>query len=218
MKRMLAVGLAAVVAAVAVGTLEAVAQAADQGGGSASEAPKMAMLTHGEVAQRLVRKLGLYRFLPGNPTDMECMILLAQSGVFPSLAPTKENPVGGWSLDPCVEMSLADFAVVLGRALRLEGEVQGDPSDPQNWLNLLKELQVPVDSVGAGVAAVKPLADVQVAIPLFSQSPEPLTKRYIPESTGAAVVNTIVFPDIAPPAAPVLPPGPPPVPVTPIQP
>ena len=114
------------------------------------------LMTHGELAQLLVRKLGLYRFLPANPTDVECMILLAQNGIFPSptLTPTEQDPSPGWSLDPSKEVSLADLAVVLVRALRLEGQVQGDKADPQNWLNVLKDVQVPTDTIGAGVAAL----------------------------------------------------------------
>ncbi len=175
------------------------------------------LMTHGELAQLLVRKLGLYRFLAANPTDVECMILLAQNGVFPSptLTPTEQDPTPGWSLDPAKEVSLADLAVVLVRALRLEGQVQGDKADPQNWLNVLKEVQVPTDTIGAGVAALAPLGDALQALPLFQVTPEPLARRYIPESTAAAVINTIAFPDLGAQRPPPPPAGPPPRPVTP---
>lgn len=178
------------------------------------------LMTHGELAQLLVRKLGLYRFLPANPTDVECMILLAQNGVFPSptLTPTEQDPTPGWSLDPAKEVSLADLAVVLVRALRLEGQVQGDRADPQNWLNVLKDVQVPTDTIGAGVAALAPLADALQALPLFDLTPEPLSRRYVPESTAAGVINTIAFPDVTAarrPRPPAPPAGPRPRPVTP---
>ncbi|MCX7818179.1 MAG: hypothetical protein N2652_03065 [Kiritimatiellae bacterium] len=183
---------------------------------AAAQEPAPKLLTHGELAQLLVRKLGLYRFVAANPTDVECMILLAQNGVFPSptLTPTEQNPAPGWSLDPAKEVSLADLAVVLVRALRLEGQVEGDKGDPQNWLKVLKDVQVPTDTVGAGLAALSPLADALQALPLFSVTPEPLARRYLPESTAAALINTIAFPDVAGPRR-VPPPGPPPRPVTP---
>ncbi len=214
--------LAAIMVVGMVG-MTAVAQQTQAASGSSGENPqksqqseaKAVLMTHGELAQILVRKLGLYRLLPVNPTDMECMILLAQNGIFPSptLVPTEQNPVPGWSLDPDKEVTLAELAVVLVRALRLEGKVQGDPADPQNWLNVLKDVQVPTDSIGAGVAALVPLSDVVEARPIFQVTQDPIQRRYLPEPSAIQILNTIVFPDLRPPTVP--PAGPPPVPVTP---
>lgn len=199
------------------GTVLAQNPAASPPGEGPAQEQAAKLMTHGELAQLLVRKLGLYRFLAANPTDVECMILLAQNGVFPSptLTPTEQNPTPGWSLDPSKEVSLADLAVVLVRSLRLEGQVQGDRADPQNWLNVLKDVQVPTDTIGAGVAALAPLGDALQALPLFQVTPEPLVRRYLPESTAAGLINTIAFPDVAAPRPPPPPAGPPPRPVTP---
>ncbi len=199
------------------GTVLAQNPAASPPGQEPAQEQAAKLMTHGELAQLLVRKLGLYRFLAANPTDVECMILLAQNGVFPSptLTPTEQNPTPGWSLDPSKEVSLADLAVILVRSLRLEGQVQGDRADPQNWLNVLKDVQVPTDTIGAGVAALAPLGDALQALPLFQVTPEPLARRYVPESTAAGLINTIAFPDVATPRPPPPPAGPPPRPVTP---
>jgi microcompartment protein CcmK/EutM len=214
----LSVVLATMMVAAVVGVTVAQQQEAasgSSGGNPEGSESKTRLMTHGELAQILVRKLGLYRLLPVNPTDMECMILLAQNGIFPSptLKPTEQNPVPGWSLDPEREVTLADLAVLLVRALRLEGSVQGDPADPQNWLNVLKDVQVPTDSIGAGVAALVPLSDVVEARPIFQVTQDPIQRRYIPEPTTIQLLNTLVFPDLRPPTVP--PAGPPPVPVTP---
>lgn len=155
-------------------------------------------MSQGELAQLLVRKLGLSRFLPPNPSDLECIIILSQNGIFPSpnLTPTEQNPTPGWNADPSVQVTLADLAVVLVRAMRLEGTVQGDANDPQNWLNALQAVNVPTDTVEGGVQALKPLATLLQNIAQRSTSGDPLVLTYIPESTGGGLLNTITFPDI----------------------
>ncbi len=215
------VGIARV-AALAVGVAAVVATAQNPvpsaPAGEASQQPKL--LTHGELAQRLVRKLGLYRFFSSNPTDLECMMLLSQNGIFPSatLTPTEQMPTPGWSLDPDKEVTLAEFAVVLVRALRLEGKVQGDPADPQNWLNVLKEANVTVDTIGAGIAAVPPISDVVPSASPFQITRHPIVRLYVPESLAAGVIDTIAFPDVRPSrVAPLPTPVPPPRPVTPVR-
>jgi hypothetical protein len=155
-------------------------------------------MSQGELAQLLARKLGLSRFLPANPSDLECIMILSQNGVFPSpnLTPTEQNPTPGWNADPSVQVTLADLAVVLVRAMRLEGTVQGDRSDPQNWLNALQAVNVPTDTVEGGVQVLKPLATLLQNIAQRSTSGDPLVRTYIPESTGGGLLNTITFPDI----------------------
>ncbi len=215
----MAVAVAAASAMALVADAQTPAAESPQAG---EQAQQPRLMTHGGLAQLLVRKLGLYRFLPANPTDLECMMWLSQNGVFPSptLTPTEQNPTPGWSLDPDKEVTLAEFAVALVRSLRLEGNVQGDPADPQNWLNVLKEAQVPTDTIGAGVAAVTPLSDVTPGASPFQLTRDPLYRRYVVESVAAGVVDTLVFPErprVVPPTPPP-PAGPRPRPVTPTRP
>lgn len=213
-RKFLACGMVLLVAAL-MGVSTA-AMAADGGAAAPAGDQKPNLMTQGELAQLLVKKLGLYRFLSANPSDLECIMLLSQNGIFPSpnLVPTEQNPTPGWNLDPSKEVSLADLAVILVRALRLEDRVQGDVADPQNWLNVLKDVQVPTDTVGAGVASLMPLADALIGLPFQQMTQDPINKQYVPESTGSGVINTIAFPDVTG-GKPAAPEGKPPTPITP---
>lgn len=191
-RKVFAIGLTMLCAAVfAAPTVVAAADAAAPAG----QEEKM---SQGELAQLLVRKLGLLRFLSPNPSDLECIMILSQNGIFPSpnLTPTEQNPTPGWNADPSVQVTLADLAVVLVRAMRLEGTVQGDKNDPQNWLNALQAVNVPTDTVEGGVRVLKPLATLLQNIAQRSTSSDPLVLTYIPESSGGGLLNTITFPDI----------------------
>lgn len=156
------------------------------------------MLTQGEFAQLLVKKLGLLGLLPPNPSDMQCMMILSQNGIFPSptLQPTEQNPTPGWNLDPDVRVTLADVAVTLVRALGLEDTVQGDKADPQNWLNALQAVSVPTDTVQGGVQTVTPLSSQLLSIAAAQTSGDPLASVYVPSTSGSGLINTITFPDI----------------------
>ncbi|MBU4461396.1 MAG: hypothetical protein KJ579_12570 [Verrucomicrobia bacterium] len=190
-RKAFAIGLTMLCAAVfAAPTVVAAADAAPAG--------QDERMSQGELAQLLVRKLGLLRFLPPNPSDLECIMILSQNGVFPSpnLAPTEQNPTPGWNADPSVQVTLADLAVVLVRAMRLEETVQGDKNDPQNWLNALQAVNVPTDTVEGGVQVLRPLATLLQNIAQRSTSGDPLVLTYIPESSGGGLLNTITFPDI----------------------
>jgi hypothetical protein len=171
-----------------------------QAGASADAEVKL--MTHGELAQLLVRRLGLFRLLPGNPTDLDCMMLLSQYGIYPSptTKATERDPTPGWSLDENAEVSLAQLAVLIVRALGLEDQVQGDKADPQNWLNLLRDLEVPTDTIGGAVAQVRPLSDFPVLQPLFEVITDPITRRYLPDSQVFLMFGTLTFPDLGAPA------------------
>ena len=177
-----------------------------------ADTPPEQTITHAQLARMLVEKLGLTRVLPANPSDFECIMVLAQNGIFPSptLTPTDENPAPGWSLDPEAKVTYADLAVILVRALGLTDKVEGDKADIQNWVNVLKNFQIPHESAAAGIGAVKPLDQVLTALPLFQLTPDPLNRRLIPESEALQLLGVLTFPDMNP-AAP-----PKPRPVTPV--
>ncbi len=175
------------------------------------------MMSQGELAQLLVKKLGLLPYLPPNPSDLECVMILSQNGIFPSptLVPTEQNPTPGWNLNPETKVTLAELAVLLVRALGLEASVQGDKADAQNWLNVLQGVNVPTDTVEGGVQALIPLSAALQNITAGRSSINPLAKVYIPDSTGSGLLNTVVFPNIGTDRAPPAPEGRPPVPLTP---
>jgi hypothetical protein len=178
------------------------------------------MMSQGELAQLLVKKLGLLPYLPPNPSDLECVMVLSQNGIFPSptLTPTEQNPTPGWNLDPNTKVTLAELAVLLVRALGLESSVQGDKADAQNWLNVLQGVNVPTDTVEGGVQALIPLSAALQNITAGRSSINPLAKVYIPDSTGSGLISTVIFPSVgtdAPAAPRPRPEGRPPVPLTP---
>jgi hypothetical protein len=184
---MFVVGMAVVCSALLAAPFAADAQEGEGG-----------LMTQGQLAQMLVRKLGLINSMGPNPSDMECIMALSQAGIFPSptLTPTEQNPTPGWSLDPNTPVTVADLAVILVRALGLEDTVQGDKSDPQNWMDALAVVNVPTDSVQGGAQVVTPLPQVLQEIVASQTSGNPLSRQYLPDSRGGQVVDTITFPDI----------------------
>lgn len=203
MKTMRLVALAALCGAVGLGVR---AQAADtppppqeqkNGGDKKSESK---WLTQGNLAEILVRKLGLYRLLPGNPNQLDSIMILSQHGIYPSLTakPSDADPTPGWNLDPKAEVTLAHFAVIMVRALGLEDKVHGDKKDIQNWLNVLKEVNVPTDDPIEGLSHLRPLRDIPEMQPLFEVTGDPLSRRYVPDSL-VSLINTITFSEIQPP-------------------
>jgi hypothetical protein len=105
-----------------------------------------AKVTQGELAQMLVNVTGLFRFLPPNPTDSECVAILLQNRI---------APADGWSIEKPV--SRADLARVVVQAMHQESEVK-NPDDPRSWINYLKGLGVPIDTVGESISNIKPSA------------------------------------------------------------
>ncbi len=165
------------------------------------------VMSQREFAEVLVRKLGLFRLLPGNPGPLDCMMLLSQYGIYPSTStkPTDSDPTPGWTLDADAAVTLDQFAVVLVRALGLQDTVEGDVQDPQNWLDALKKAEVEVTNVTDGLAGLTPLASIAAVQPIFETISDPITLRFIPDSL-VQLINTITFPEYAPSApAPIVP-------------
>ena len=189
-----------------------------QNEGKGEKGKQAQMMSQSQLAEILVRKLGLFRLLPGNPSPLDCMILLSQFGIYPSTStlPTEANPAPGWSLDPNKLVTLEEFAVVMVRALGLTGTVEGDINDPQNWLEALKKAEVQVTNVAGDIDELTPLASIPRIQPIFEVTGDPITLRFVPDSL-VGVINTIKFPELPP--APTPPPGgeqgPAPKPVTP---
>ena len=116
---------------------------------AAEEASKL--VTQGDLAQMLVKVLGLYRYLPANPTDIECFAVLMVNEVMPA---------EGWN--PSKVVNREDLARVVVLAM---GEADGveNPDDPASWVAYLQSLGVPIEAVGETISELEPLPDFKSA-------------------------------------------------------
>lgn len=130
-----------------VGLVMATTVAMAQGKRSAAEAEAPRAVTHPEMAELLVKALGLVRLLPNAPTPQQMFDLLMQNGIAPQ---------GGWKLD--AQVTKADLAQVVVKALRMDDRVE-NPNDPQAWLNVMKELGISMERLSQTVQSVEALPD-----------------------------------------------------------
>ena len=105
------------------------------------------LINQGEMAQMLVKILGLYRYLPPDPTDAECFELLMVN---------KISPADGW--DAKAPVMREDLARVIILAMGEESSVE-NPDDPNSWVETLQAMGVDIESVGQAVGQVPPQKD-----------------------------------------------------------
>ena len=128
-----------------VGATAAVAQ--DKGNGESKKAQASQPVTHPQLAELLVKALGLVRFLPSPYTPQQTFDVLMQNGI---------SPEKGWLLDAVV--TKADLSRVIVQALRKEDAVE-NPNDPQSWINALKELGISLDRLSETIQSVEVLPE-----------------------------------------------------------
>jgi hypothetical protein len=104
-------------------------------------------VTHPELAELLVKALGLIRFLPTAPSSQQMFDVLMQNGIAPQ---------DGWKLDAVV--TKADLSRVIVQALRMEDRVE-NPNDPQAWINVLKEMGISIDRLSETIQSVEMLPE-----------------------------------------------------------
>ncbi|MDD4736358.1 MAG: hypothetical protein PHP44_09660 [Kiritimatiellae bacterium] len=109
----------------------------------------------GLLAQLLVMQTGLYRYLPANPTDLQCFEILNQNGIFPK---------DGW--EPGKVVTRGDLARVIVLALELEDQVQ-NPDDPRSWMEVLASIGIQITTIGEAVNNVYPISEPKPADPFF---------------------------------------------------
>lgn len=131
-----------------------------------AEAPKAAQVTHGELAQLLIQVLGLGRFLPASPSNKQCYEVLLSNAI---------SPLGGWEEGKIV--TRADLARVIVQGMKRQNEVK-NPDNPESWINFLKGIGVPIETVGESVTYLEPLAE-PVAPNVVSARTDPLSKRHM---------------------------------------
>ena len=106
---------------------------------AASKAQPSGPVTHVQLAELLVKALGLVRYLPVAPSAQQTFDLLMQNGI---------SPQGGWLLDAVV--TKADLARVLVQALNMQDQVE-NPSDPQSWIDALKAAGISLDRLSEAI-------------------------------------------------------------------
>ncbi len=126
---------------------------------------KSDQVTQGELASMLVNVLGLSRFLSASPSIHECITALTENGI---------APLGGWQADKVV--TRGDLARVIVQALGEEAQIK-NPSDPKSWIMHLEKMGVSIDTVGASLIGLNPLAE-PIAHSVASVSTDPLDKRH----------------------------------------
>lgn len=104
-------------------------------------------VTHPQLAELLVRALGLARHLPNAPSSQQIFELLMQNGIAPQ---------DGWKLDALV--TRADLARVMILSLKMRDMVE-NPNDPQSWINALVELGIPIDRLSETIQQVEVLPE-----------------------------------------------------------
>ncbi len=101
-------------------------------------------VTYSQLAELLVKALGLLDSLPTAPTAQQMFDALTMNGI---------SPAEGWTLDSEAEVSTGDLARVLVQALGREDDVE-NPSDPKSWIKALKAMGVSLDSMSSAMASV----------------------------------------------------------------
>jgi len=148
-------------------------------------------MTQGQFAKLLVQKLGMHRHLPLSASDLECVALLMQLGIYHS-ATVQE----GWDVSATV--TFIDVVRALVRALGLEDEV-ADPSKDEDWLSVLERIKLPVESVIDGVSGVRSVRTVLASFLAHGLTGDPLYKNPVSGSEVVGALDVINLPAIIPP-------------------
>ena len=139
--------LAAAVATAAPAPKEKAAKAAPAKEKAVAKAQPSGPVTHVQLAELLIKALGLVRYLPVAPSAQQTFDLLMQNGI---------SPQAGWLLDAVV--TKADLARVLVQALNMQDQVE-NPGDPQSWIDTLKAAGISLDRLSEAIRSVEALPD-----------------------------------------------------------
>ena len=135
-------------------------------------------VTHAQLADLMVKALGLVRFLPAAPTSQQMFDVLMQNGI---------SPEAGWLLDAVV--TKADLARVLIQAMRKEDQVE-NPNDPQSWIDALKAAGISLDRLSETIQSVETLPEgMGQDVKLQSTDPLVYNVRFTPGGTDQYTVN-----------------------------
>lgn len=139
---------------------------------TAQKAQASGPVTQTQLADLLVKALGLVRYLPNAPTAQQTFDVLMQNGI---------SPEAGWLMDAVV--TKADLARVILQAMHKEDQVE-NPSDPQSWIDALKAAGISLDRLSETIQAVEALPDsMGQDVPLQSTDPLVYNVRFTPGGT-----------------------------------
>lgn len=130
--------------------------------GSAGSASTQ-LVSEGEFAKWLVQVLGISRFLPPNPSELECFNVLLQNEIAPR---------DGWNSTNVV--TRATLARVIIQSLSRQDEVK-DPDSDASWIEYLKEVGIDISTIGAAVENLD-ILDSTLANEAVVISSDPLNK------------------------------------------
>lgn len=144
-------------------------------------------LTYAQLAELLVKALGLEDSLPAGATPQQMFDALSLNGI---------SPMEGWTLDSEAEVSQGDLARVLVQALGGQDNVE-NPADPKSWVEALKAMGYSLDSASEAMSSVSnaEVLPQSVVHPLASTSTDPLLAD-IDEArplSNAELINGEVF-------------------------
>lgn len=107
-------------------------------------------LTYSQLANLLVKALGLVEYLPAGATTQQQFDILMQNGI---------APAGGWTMDAEAAVTKGDLARVLIEALEREDEVE-NPDDPQSWVDALAAMGISLNAASEALDSVEVLPNV----------------------------------------------------------
>jgi hypothetical protein len=120
-------------------------------------------LTYSQLADLLVKALGLAEYLPAGATVQQQFNILMQNGI---------APAEGWTMDAETPVTKGDLARVLVQSLQSEDEVE-NPEDPQSWVDALSAMGINLSAASEALGSVDALPEV-VASNLGFTSTDPL--------------------------------------------
>jgi hypothetical protein len=120
-------------------------------------------LTYSQLANLLVKALGLVEYLPAGATVQQQFDILMQNGI---------APAEGWTMDEDAAVTKGDLARVLVQSLQREDEVE-NPDNPQSWVDALAAMGISLTAASEALESVDALPEV-VASDLGFTTTDPL--------------------------------------------
>ncbi len=137
-------------------------------------------LTYPQLANLLVKALGLVDSIPPGATTQQQFDILMQNGI---------APAGGWTMDEEAAVTKGDLARVLIQALEREDEVE-NPDDPQSWVDALAAMGISLNAASEALGSVDVLPNI-VAQNIGFYSTDPLLADHDPSDGGIAIQQVI---------------------------
>ena len=137
-------------------------------------------LTYSQLANLLVKALGLEEYLPAAATPQQQFDILMQNGI---------APADGWVLGDEAAVTKGDLARVLIQALQRDDEVD-NPDDPQSWVDALTAMGISLSAASEALGSVDALPEVVAQnIGFYSTDPLLADIRVGDRATHVAIIS-----------------------------